>query len=266
MKKKIIIFYIIILLTIYTEYYEILCLSFSSLPIKTYININSPSTQIKIREELNKKGGVYGIIHTGTYKHQYIDSSLNLNTRLLAHIKGRNSNARLQRSIKKYGLDNFNCVIYYLHEDPAVILTDIETKIIKSFPFKNLYNFKTEANSMLGYKHTLKAIEKMKQRFKNKDNHPMYGKNHTYLALQKISKPGELNPMYGKSHKDDSKKKISLALSKNPLGLYDINLNLLSKFKNQADLAKYLNCSIPTIGRYLKNSKIINSKYIILKL
>ena len=58
------------------------------------------------------------------------------------HLKGRDSNSRLQRSIIKYGLSNFVFVIYYWQEDISVTLTDIETEIIKSFPFENLYNFK----------------------------------------------------------------------------------------------------------------------------
>lgn len=48
---------------------------------------------------------------------------------------------------------------------------------------------------MLGYKHTLEAILKMKQRYKNKSNHPMFGKTHDNFALSKISKPGKLNPV-----------------------------------------------------------------------
>ena len=43
---------------------------------------------------------------------------------------------------KKHGLKNFIIVIYYFHKDTNVILTDIETAIIKRFPFENLYNFK----------------------------------------------------------------------------------------------------------------------------
>ena len=89
------------------------------------------------------------------------------------HLRGQDSNSRLQRSISKYGIENFKIYIYYIHLDPLVILTDIETEVIKSFPFEMLYNFKKEANSMLGYKHTIKAINKMKLRFKDKTNHPI---------------------------------------------------------------------------------------------
>lgn len=115
------------------------------------------------------------------------------------HLKGSDSNSRLQRSINKYGISNFEFVIYYFDLDPSVILTDIETVFIKSFPFENLYNYKKEeANSLLGYKHTINTIEKMKLRYIDKSNHPMLGKTPTSFALSKISKPGNLNPMFGK--------------------------------------------------------------------
>ena len=86
-----------------------------------------------LKKDLSKLGGVYGLIPASpaaqrvkSFK-QYIGSSLNLYDRLIDHIKERDSNLRLQRSIKKYGLNSFNIVIYYFHSDPAVLLTDIET-------------------------------------------------------------------------------------------------------------------------------------------
>jgi group I intron endonuclease len=117
-----------------------------------------------------------------------------------------------------------------------VILTDIETEVIKSFPFEDLYNYKREATSSLGYKHTIEAIEKMKKRFLNKANHPMYGKKHDNFALAKISKPGILNPMYGKKHTLETKQKMSLAKSKINLGLFDTDNKLIKTFINQIEL------------------------------
>jgi hypothetical protein len=64
-------------------------------------------------------------------------------------------------------------------------LTDIETVFIKSFPFENNYNYTKEANSLLGYKHTIEAISKMKLRYIDKSNHPMFGKTHTSLLYLK---------------------------------------------------------------------------------
>ena len=62
------------------------------------------------------------------------------------HIKGRDSNLRLQRAIKKYGLNSFHVVIYYFNKDPAVLLKDIETTVISAFPFSSLFNFNKEEN------------------------------------------------------------------------------------------------------------------------
>jgi len=125
-------------------------------PLKTYSDLSDTDL---LKRDLRKLGGVYGLIHVKSSK-QYIGSSLNLYSRLMNHIKGKNSNLRLQRSIQKYGLKNFHAVIYYLHRDPAVLLTDIETMVISAFPFSSLFNFKKEANSILGYKQTKQAIEK----------------------------------------------------------------------------------------------------------
>jgi group I intron endonuclease len=171
---------------------------------------------------------------------------------MIDHIKGVSSNIRLQRSIFKYGLDNFNFVIYYYHTDPAVKLTDIETEVIKSFPFEDLYNFKRDASYSLGYKHTAEAIQKMKKRLADKKKHPMYGKKHSLETLKAISKPGKLNPMFNKIHTSEAKKKISDALSKNPIGLYDINNNLLKTYKNQVELASEYNLFKGTIRRRRK--------------
>ena len=77
--------------------------------------------------------------------------------------------------------------------------------MISAFPFSQLFNFKKEASSMLGYKHRKQAIAKMKARFVNKKNHPMFGKTHSPVVSESskylISKPGDLNPMFGRGSK-----------------------------------------------------------------
>lgn len=237
------------------------------IPLKIYDDLNNYKN---FRSDLHRIGGVYGIVNTSDPKNikQYIGSSKDLYHRILDHIKGNDSNSRLQRSIAKYNIENFKIYIYYIHSDPSVILTDIETEVIKSFPFENLYNYKKEASSMLGYKHTLEAIKKMKLRFKDKSNHPMYGKTHDKFSLAKISKPGKLNPMFTKTHSSPSrgaetKLKMSLARSKVSVGLYDTKNNLIRSFSNQVELGKFLNISKSTVGRYLKSKKLVLSKYYI---
>jgi group I intron endonuclease len=108
------------------------------IPLKTYKNLSFPE---KFRSELHRVGGVYGLINTYDSKKikQYIGSSKDLYQRLMDHLKGRDFNSRLlrRRSIKKYGISNFEFVIYYFDIDPYVILTDIlrRNSIYKKFSF-----------------------------------------------------------------------------------------------------------------------------------
>ena len=235
---------------------------FNVAAVKPLITYNDESNTHLLRKELKNKAGVYGVINTKTSK-QYIGSSLDLYSRLMDHIKGRDSNLRLQRSIHKDGLNFFKVVIYYYHNDPAVLLTDIETTVISAFPFSFLYNFKKEGKSMLGYKHTKQAIEKMKLRFANKSNHPMFGKKHSESILSLISKPGKLNPMFGKKHNEKTKKLMSIKKSIRPLGLYDDNNNLIEKYSNQVELAIKFNVHKTTISRFIKSGKLFKSKFFI---
>ena len=139
----------------------------------------------------------------------------------------------------------------------------METSYIKKFHFDTLYNFKANATSSLGYKHTEEARLKMKEYYKNKTNHPMFGKTHTKKALDLISKPGELNPMFGRKHSEVTRFIISERKSKYPLGvgLYDLDGNLISKFKNNVELAKHLNISKVTVGKYLNLGLVYNNTY-----
>ena len=110
-------------------------------------------------------------------------------------------------------------------------LTDLDTSYIKKYPFDSLYNFMKTATSLEGYKHTNEAKLKMLKRFKNKSNHPMYGRKHKEETLKLIGKPGELNPMFGTKHSKKSKEMISDKISKHPdgIGIYDLNDNLIEK-------------------------------------
>ena len=119
---------------------------------------------------------------------------------------------------------------------------------------------------MLGYKHTVKAITKMKQRLGDKINHPMFGKKHTLKTINSMKKFGSLNPMFKKTQSTESKFKISLALSKTPLGLYDKDNNLIKTFINQVELAAEFGVFKTTISRYVKSGKLFQKRYYIKKL
>ena len=92
----------------------------------------------------------------------------------------------------------------------------------------------------------------MKLRFANKSNHPMFGKKHSVSVLSLISKPRrrrKLNPMFGKTHNENIKNLISIKKSIRPLGLYDVNNNLIEKYSNQVKLAIKFNVHKTTISR-----------------
>lgn len=226
---------------------------FNTIPIKPQKTYSDLSNINLLKKDLSNLGGVYGLIHIKSSK-QYIGSSKNLYSRIMDHIKGRDSNIRLQRSINKYGLKSFNLIIYYFHKDPTVLLTKIETIVISAFPFSSLFNFKKKANSMLGYKHTKQAIEKMKSRFVNK------------ITLSLKSKPGKLNPIFGNTNSENTQNLMSIKKSIRPLGLYDENYNIIEKYSNQIELANKFSVHKTTISRYIKSGKLFKGKFYIKKI
>jgi group I intron endonuclease len=132
----------------------------------------------EIKKELKDLKGIYGLV-CKVYHKIYIGSSENLVNRFKEHIKGKKSNIRLQKSIKLYGLSNFFYIVFESYMiNHGISLIDLETKYISYFKPISLYNFKSTAISMLGYKHTFEARQKMINRFKN-SAHPMLGKNHS---------------------------------------------------------------------------------------
>jgi len=191
---------------------------------------------------LSGKGGIYSLVNTVNDK-QYIGSAKDFYIRLNEHLKYRNnSNVALQKAFIKYGFDKFKIYIYeYFTYQSKIIshksLTELETSYIAKFSLATLYNFTSIAHNNLGYKHTDES-------------------------KLKISKPGVLNPMYGRTHSEEAKALMSVRKNKYGLGvgIFDLDGNLLSKFNNNVELAKYLNISKNTVGRYL-NSNLIYKNY-----
>lgn len=243
-------------------------LKINPVPVLTLKFLNDKDYIDSHKEMLKNKGGIYSFINTVNGK-KYIGSAKDFYLRLNEHLNNKKSNKILQNAFNKHGLDKFHWVIYeyFTYESKLVsnkALTSLETSYIKSFDFSTLYNFKIEATSMLGYIHTEETRRKMVERFKDKNNHPMYGKNHSKEALGLISKPGELNPMYGKTHSEETKKAMAKKKNKylSGVGIFDLNNNLIQKFDNNVELAKFLGISKVTVGKYLNNNLIYKDTYI----
>lgn len=78
--------------------------------------------------------------------------------------------------------------------------------------------------------------------YKNKANHTIFGKTHTKKALALISKRKSKYPL--------------------GVGLYDLDGNLISKFKNNVELAKHLTIfKVVTVGKYLNSDFVYNNTY-----
>lgn len=235
--------------------------------VLTLNNLKNDNDIKSYRELLKNKGGIYSFVNTLNNK-KYIGSAKDLYIRLVEHINNKKSNVALQKAFNKYGLDKFNfCVYVYITYDSKIIshksLTDLETSYIRKFYLDTLYNYTNSATSLSGYKHSNEAKSKMIKRYENKNNHSMLGKTQTKEALALISKPGKLNPMFGRKHSELTKNKISSKMCKHPLGvgIYDLDNNLISKFKNNVELAKYLNISRVTVGKYLNSGTIYKKLY-----
>ena len=225
----------------------------------TFVDIKNRKVVLSYRSKLLNKSGIYSFICI-LDGLRYIGSSNNFYKRLLDHLAGRKRNLALQRAFSKYGKDNFKFVIYSYSSYSLPSIIDLETFYISYFPLDRLYNFTSTATSMYGYRHTDQAIQKMKNRFQDITNHPMFGKTHTPEAKALISKPGSLNPRFGITLSSETREKISAKLS-TPVSLYDKDMNYILTFKNNTELAFYIECHKVTIGRYLKSGKLYQNRY-----
>lgn len=139
------------------------------------------------------------------------------------------------RAIKKYGWENFT------HEIVAKELSkqeadQMEIELIALYHtnccrYKNPvmgYNMTDGGDGCVGRDLSEETKQKIsnaaKERLKNPENHPMFGKLSAEETKQKISESlkgkygGENNPMFGKHHSEESRKKMSEAKKGKPIG------------------------------------------------
>lgn len=176
--------------------------------------------------------GIYKI--TSPSGKIYIGQSTNINSRIR---KYRNNNCknqvRLYNSILSYGFENHSfeiieeCFINELNEKErfwqdyynSTGNEGLNCKLTETDSLSGKHSEETKSKigfSNKGKKRSAEQIENMSIVMKGKfsgEKHPMYGKNHTKEAKDKISesKKGNKN-MLGKNHSDESKEKISNSL------------------------------------------------------
>lgn len=186
--------------------------------------------------------GIYKIVNKINGKY-YVGSSKDINGkdgRWNEHIqvlnRNKHINPHLQNAWNKYGQNNFDFIVVENVDEPQLLVTEQKYLDIAELEKHKCYNVKF--NACGGEQTNKESIsQKAKERFRNKTNHPMYGKHHSVETKLKIkmanSRPyteiydsdklksillkksiafkGKNNPMYGMRHSEKTKLKISLS-------------------------------------------------------
>jgi len=145
-----------------------------------------------------------------------------------------------------------------------------------------------QAGSRLGSFHTMRARAKMRGRKISEETrvqmsltklglqggagekHPMFGKQHSKETIDKMSnsKLGYKNPMFNKKHSDEIKQKmLRLRRKTKSVSVEVLNINTGEiKIYSSGKEASISLCSSPsTIVKYIKNGKLFNGIYKLLR-
>ncbi len=136
-------------------------------------------------------------------------------------INKRHHNKHLQNKILKIlaaGLSIKYDKVFITTNEEEAFAKEMET--IQYFGLKNLCNLTEGGEGSTGYKHTKKALQKMRafvsKRDWNGEKNPNYGGGHwteeakrKFSEFQKVSMLGEKNPFFGKKHNEKAKEKMS---------------------------------------------------------
>lgn len=167
------------------------------------------------------KGIIYIIKNKINGKVYIGQTTYSLSQRISAHkTKAFRQNVKypLYNSMRKYGINNFEWNILKesnnTDEDECFYIEKFNS-IVEG------YNIKNGGNNALHSEETKLKLSKIaKERFKNIENHPMYGKKLSKETKKKISDSiskiikGDGNPFYGRKHTEESKEKIRKARMK----------------------------------------------------
>ena len=218
------------------------------------------------------KSGVYLLLNKINGKI-YIGRSVNLCKRIRGEYKycsptSYHSNNRIiTKAIRKYGWENFEVSI--LEFDDKNNLTDLEIYWINHYDATNPnigYNILKFGNESTGYKHSELTKQKISKSNMGKycgDKNPMFGKSHTALTKQLMSKKAKNRaPTFkNKHHSDEAKKRISLANGKNVKQIDKKTLRVIRIWNSPREAARMLfphKKTISTAAAIYNACKIVN--------
>ena len=182
--------------------------------------------------------GIYKIINKVDGKY-YVGSSRDiLEFRWPKHkrqlINNNHPNDYLQNSWNKYGIENFEFTI--IEKIPKEKLIEVEQKYldVATTEQDKCYNLNFESNGGELSEYSKKKISiKSKIRFSNKENHPMFGKNHTEEVKKRIG-----NFSRCRFHSDESKQKIANSKSQKILWKFINSEGKVVDFKNLSEFCR----------------------------
>ena len=229
-----------------------------------HLNIGKGRCNGWIEQPEEIKSGIYCWTNKVNGK-KYIGKATDLRLRRTQFLNPHNSygGGKIKNARNRYGVENWDYEILIFCSNTQLDQWEIE--FIKQFDtFKNGYNMTLGGGGMYGFhlsEQTKQILsDKTKERFKDKANHPLYGKRHSKAARKKMSewqigrklpettrqrmseaRTGEKNPRYGVEVKPETKEKIKESLSK--YWYYQLTLDgeLIKVWGSATEAAKELN-------------------------
>ena len=247
----------------------------------------------------NKTRYVIYLLRNNINNKIYIGQSINIKSRLSSYGKPKKNPIQvIEKSIKKYGWNNFQCeIIYY-----AISIDELNEKecyYIKTYNSTNRnigYNIRPGGNNSemsettkeklrlinLNKKVSDETIQKIKESTIGMNNH-FYGKNHTQETKLKMieswknrkdisdeTKRKMSQSQKGRTHTNKSKEKMSsshlgIRSHETPVFILNNNLEIIQQFKNIEECSLYINCSKRNVYDSITNIRFVKRKYWIIK-
>ena len=251
---------------------------------------------VKDKKDLIKVVGKYGDSGTaGAYVFKnklngfcYVGSSISLAKRLsTGYLCPNLGDRKIDLAIKYAGLGSFLLYLYIL---PNKLVLNLDSTVDKSkiqnltlaleqiliLLFNPEYNILKVASSLIGYKHSVEALQKISEAHRGKtvsevtkkkisdalkgEGSYFYGKTHTEETLKKMSEAHK-----GRTHSEETKTKISEAKISEGKGMtvevLDIETNEKKEYISIRQAAKDLNTYAMTLSRCIKNKKAYLNRY-----
>lgn len=177
----------------------------------------------------------------------------------------RSNKSKINNALLHYGYSAFSLTILEFIDITSLPESNIKNFVIEREQYyidllKPEYNILKTAGSLLGFKHSEDTIIKFKKA-KSNDSNPMFSKNHSVETKLKMS-----DLKFGKLRSEETKSKISLTKSRK-VSIYEIDTLSNKKIKikdfdSYSETAKFLNCSIRTLSRYVDKNILYKKKMI----